>query len=187
MTRYSPSRQYLSAGVIAVFLAVLSGWVATDWTPAAIPAALLLLSAGIVLALAFQPVIEVNERSLIVGRRTIPWPEIRRVDRTGWMSPLVVHLTLTDRSRVLLIYPGELDSANRLLRQIRRCAREALIDGIPYRQFWGEALQAGVEPSLLPPPRYPLLRAEDEAEVERLYQRLKTVGHIDPKNSSDEK
>jgi hypothetical protein len=29
--------------------------------------------------------------------------------------------------------------------------------------------------------------AEDEAEVERLYQRLKTVGHLDQKNSSDEK
>jgi hypothetical protein len=28
---------------------------------------------------------------------------------------------------------------------------------------------------------------EDEAEVERLYQRLKTVGHLDQKNSADEK
>ena len=31
------------------------------------------------------------------------------------------------------------------------------------------------------------LRAEDEAEVERLYQRLKTVGNLDQKNSTDEK
>jgi hypothetical protein len=31
------------------------------------------------------------------------------------------------------------------------------------------------------------LRPEDEAEVEQLYQRLKTVGHIDPKNTTDEK
>jgi hypothetical protein len=35
-------------------------------------------------------------------------------------------------------------------------------------------------------PRYQLLRSDDEAEVERLFQRLKTVGHLDPK-ASDEK
>ena len=29
--------------------------------------------------------------------------------------------------------------------------------------------------------------APDEAEVERLYQRLKTVGNLDQKNSTDEK
>jgi hypothetical protein len=36
------------------------------------------------------------------------------------------------------------------------------------------------------PYRYPLLRPEDEAEVERLYQRLKTVGRLDSKSSTDE-
>jgi hypothetical protein len=112
------------------------------------------------------------------------WVEIRRVDRSGWVSPLVVHLSLEGGRRALLIYPGDLESANTLLRQLRRRSREALIDGVPYRQFWGEVVhnerraQAAV--------KYPLLRPEDEAEVERLYQRLKTVGHIDPRNSSDE-
>ena len=38
-----------------------------------------------------------------------------------------------------------------------------------------------------PAPRYRILRPEDEAEVERLYQRLKTVGNLDQKNSTDEK
>jgi len=36
------------------------------------------------------------------------------------------------------------------------------------------------------PYRYPLLLPEDEAEVERLYQRLKTVGRLDSKSSADE-
>jgi hypothetical protein len=31
-----------------------------------------------------------------------------------------------------------------------------------------------------------LLTPEDEADVERLYQRLRTVGRLDPKNSADE-
>jgi len=57
---------------------------------------------------------------------------------------------------------------------------------VPYRQYWGEMTPAGDrKPS--PPPRYRILLPEDEAEVERLYQRLKTVGNLDQKNSTDEK
>ena len=49
-------------------------------------------------------------------------------------------------------------------------------------------LAAGAERKPAPPPRYRILKPEDEAEVERLYQRLKTVGHLDrKKNSTDEK
>jgi hypothetical protein len=36
------------------------------------------------------------------------------------------------------------------------------------------------------PLRYPVLSSEDEEEVERLFQRLKSVGHLESK-SSDEK
>jgi hypothetical protein len=99
---------------------------------------------------------------------------------------LIVRITLFDNRRVLLVYPGDPDSANSLLRHLRRSAREALIDGIPYRQFWGEPVRGSSEARTLPSPQYRLLRPEDEAEVERLYQRLKTVRHLDPDNSTDE-
>jgi hypothetical protein len=70
---------------------------------------------------------------------------------------------------------------------LRRFSTDALIDGIPYRQYWGELLAPGAERrQIQPPPRYKVLRPEDEAEVERLYQRLKTVGNLDQKNSTDE-
>jgi hypothetical protein len=108
-------------------------------------------------------------------------------DRTGWISPLIVRITLFDDSRMVLVYPGDLDSCNSLLRHLRRLSRDALIDGIPYRQYWGEMLNQAGERKQAPPPRYRVLRPEDEAEVERLYQRLKTVGNLDQKNSSDEK
>jgi len=88
---------------------------------------------------------------------------------------------------VLLVYSGDLDCCNNLLRNLRRLSRDALIDGVPYRQYWGEALNPGPDRRQLPAPRYRLLRPEDEAEVEKLYQRLKTVGHFDQKNSTDEK
>ena len=97
-----------------------------------------------------------------------------------------MRLTLFDDSRLLVIYPGDLDSCNSLLRHLRRLSRDALIDGIPYRQYWGEVLAPG-DRRLAQGPRYRLLRPEDEAEVEWMYQRLKTVGHLDQKNSPDEK
>jgi hypothetical protein len=112
--------------------------------------------------------------------------DIRRIDRTGWNAPLIVRITLFDDSRLRLIYPGDLDSCNSLLRNLRRLSRDALIDGIPYRQYWGEVLSSGAERKAQSPNRYRILRPEDEAEVERLYQRLKTVGNLDQKNSADE-
>ena len=112
---------------------------------------------------------------------------IRRVDRTGWISPLAVYISLASDERLLLVYPGDLDSANALLRHLRRHARESLIDGIPWVEFWGEAAHPVPEKREDPSPRYQLLRAEDEAEVQRLYQVLKTVGHLDSRQPSDEK
>jgi hypothetical protein len=187
VSRYFPSRYYLSAGFIALGLAAFSTWCGLNWALAFIPAFLFILSAGVILFFALQPPIEIHETHVRIRRRNIAWNQIRRLDRTGWISPLVLHITLLDNERVTLIYPGDLDAANSLLRSLRRYAREALIDGIPYRQFWGDSLGAAPERRQLPSPKYPLLRPEDEAEVELMFQRLKTVGHIDPKKSGDEK
>jgi hypothetical protein len=167
-------------------MAGFSGWWATHWTPAVVPAVLFVFSSAVMLFLTFRPAVELREDSLHIGARIIRWPDIRRLDRTGWISPLVVHITLADSSRVLLFYPGDPDSSNSLLRGLRRASRDALIDGVPYRQFWNEPAAPAAEPAPLPSPKYQLLLPEDEADVERMFQRLKTVGHLDPKNSSDE-
>lgn len=185
MTCYSPSRHYLTAGLVAVGLAVFSGWVAWNWTPAYIAAVLFLITGSILIGLALLPAIEIYEHHLAVGKKVVPWNEILRLDRTSWISPLVVHLTLTGDRRMRILYPGDIDSGKSLLRHLRRCAKDALIDGIPYKQFWGELLPTSADRRQVPSPRYPLLRAEDEAEVERLFQRLKTVGHLDPKGSDE--
>jgi hypothetical protein len=187
MTRYLPARHYLSFGIIAIALAVFSGWLGLDWTPAFIPAALFFSSSILLLLMALRPPIEIHDGHLAVGKRIVPWMDIRRLDRTGWISPLIVRITLFDDTRLLLIFPGDLDSCNSLLRHLRRLSRDAMIDGVPYRQYWGEVLASGADRKQIPPPRYRLLRQEDEAEVERLYQRLKTVGNLDQKNSTDEK
>jgi hypothetical protein len=185
MTRYVPARHYLSFGLVALALAAFSGWLGLDWTPAFIPALLFLLSAFLLFLMALRPAIEIHEAYLAVGKREIPWMDIRRLDRTGWISPLIVRVTLFDDSRLTLIFPGDLDSCNSLLRHLRRLSRDALIDGIPYRQYWGEVLVPGTDRRQAPNPRYRILRPEDEAEVERLYQRLKTVGNLDQKNTDE--
>ena len=182
VARYVPSRRYLLLAAFALAGGLLSAWTALHWAPAWIAAGMFALTALAVLVIALRPPIEIHETHLAVGRMAIPWNEVRRIDQTGWNAPLAVHVTLADQSRLLLVHPGDLDSSTSLLRHLRRYSREALLDGIPYRQFWGETPAS----KQLPPPRYPLLRAEDEDEVERMFQRLKSVGHIDQR-SSDEK
>ncbi|HWQ52210.1 MAG TPA: hypothetical protein VN442_00910 [Bryobacteraceae bacterium] len=184
MTRYVPARHYVSFGCVALALAGFSGWLGMDWAPAFIPAVLFLLSSLLLFIMATRPPIEIHEGYLSVGKRVVPWMDIRRLDRTGWISPLIVGITLFDESRLTLVYPGDLDSCNSLLRHLRRLSRDAMIDGVPYRQFWGEVMPPG-DAQQAPAPRYRILRPEDEAEVERLYQRLKTVGNLDQKNTDE--
>ena len=186
MTRYSAAPHYLWLGIVSLALSAGTGWVA--WNGAAlafIASGLFALTAAVLFVTAFRPAIEVHEGYLAIGRRIVPWMDVRRLDRCGWATPLIARLTLFDDSRILLIYPGDVDSCNSLLRHLRRLSRDALIDGVPYRQFWGEVLTPGSKPASAP--RYRILLPEDEAEVERLYQRLKTVGNLDQKNSTDEK
>jgi len=189
MTRYLPAPHYIWSGISATVLAGLCGWMGWHRPLVLIPAVLFLLTAIFLLLLAFRPVIELHEGYVAIGRRIVPWMDIRRVDRGfNWVCPLVVRLTLFDDSRLVLVHSGDLDSCNSLLRNLRRLSRDALIDGKPYRQFWGEVLVPPAERKQPPPPpRYRILRPEDEAEVERLYQRLKTVGNLDQKNGADEK
>jgi hypothetical protein len=190
MTRYVPARYYLWFGLAAAALAGVIGWLGWNWMPIALAASgILALTAGLLLAMFFRPAVEVHEGYFSVGKRIVPWMDVRRLDilrldRAGWISPLVMRVTLFDDTRFTMIYPGEIDDCSGLLRSLRRLSRDALIDGIPYRQYWGEVLAAGGR-NPLPGLRYRILRPEDEAEVERLYQRLKSVGHLDQKNSDE--
>ena len=109
MTRYLPARQYLGFAISAVVLAALVTWFAfaLHVNLAYIPAGLFGLSAALLFALAFRPAVEIHEGYLSIGKRIVPWMDIRRLDRTGWISPLLIlRITLFDDSRLLLIYPG---------------------------------------------------------------------------------
>ena len=200
LARFTSSRVYVSLTLFAVGGAVFSAWNALRWTPSWIAAVLFALSALALAVVTIRPVIEIYETHLAIGPRIIPWRDVRRVDQTGWNTPLVVILTLHNSRRIHLIFSGDLDSSTSLLRHLRRFSREALLDGVPYREFWGElaAASRSNEPAKNSPPaptdndasaplRYPVLRSEDEEEVERLFQRLKSVGHLESKGSDEKK
>jgi hypothetical protein len=176
--RFAPSRKFLLLACAALVGAAVSAAVAWQSPLVWIAVGLFLATSIGLFLLCGQPVIEIHDTHLQVGRRAILWTDIRRVDQTNWKAPLAVHLVLAGDKRLLLIYPGKLEACEALVRYLRRYSREALLDGVSYRQFWGEPAVTERR-QLPPPPRYPLLRAEDEEEVERMFQRLKTVGHID--------
>lgn len=179
MIRFTPARTYLTAAAVAFGMAAFSGWCAVSWMLAAIPAVLFALSACFVLWLGLRPAIEVAETDLRVGGQTIAWDEIRRVDQTGWVSPMVAYLTMADGAKIRLLYPGETEQSNRLLRMIQQRATKSMINGVPHRQIFGDPPQEATREAL-PSPKYRLLTEEDEAEVERLYQKLRAAGRLDP-------
>lgn len=181
MVRFTPSRTYITACAVALGMAAFSAWCAWTWWPALIPTVLLVMSAGVVFWLATRPAIEVDGESLKIRDRVIPWDTIRRVDQTNWVSPMVLDLTTADRLQLRIVYPGDSAHSTQLLETIQKNARRALLNGIPHAQIYGEPIdQAPPVERTLPSPRYRLLNDEDEAEVERLYQKLKTAGRLDP-------
>jgi len=183
MTRYTPSRIYWIAGGAGYLLAAITAWLGLAWTPAFVAAVLFLGSSTLLALLSMRPPIEVRRDRLVIGDEMLAWDEIRAIERTGWDAPLIVRLHLADGSRKLLVFPGDPAACKQLLRQLQKFSRRAAA-GHAGRLFSGRSSsQPEVE---MPSARYPLLREEDEAEVERLYQRLKSVGHIDPKSPADE-
>src|SRR5262245_40524871 len=152
MTRYLPSKQFQYAGVTALVLAAFCGIFAWNWPVVWILTGLFLAVGGMMLAFGLMPPIEVHETHLAIGDRLMAWDEIRSLDRTGFISPLIMRVVLANNHRFLLVYPGGIESSNALLRHLRRMSREATIDGIPYRQFWGEGLPSSTDRRALPSP-----------------------------------
>jgi hypothetical protein len=177
--QFTPSRIYFLAAAAALGLAAFSGWYAQLWLPAAIPAVLFLATASLVIWLAARPTLRVTDTHLAIGRREIEWSLIRRIDQTGWIAPLLFYLSLADGTRIRVIYPGDTSASTAVLRAIQQRSPNSLINGIPQRQLFGApAPPRAAEP--LPPPPCRILSEEEEAEIERMFHKLRTAGRLDP-------
>ena len=184
MRVYRPASQYLPASLVAASLGAFSAWCGLQWPLAFVPAALFALSAGLLYYLGSRPPIQVADEGLRIGPRLIEWPDIDRIETTSWNAPLVLRLQLTDGPKLKLIYPGDVASADRLWREIRRKARASR----RRRPDPGGDGMAMIRPDLsaLRAPRSRLLRSEDEQAIEQLYRQLKSVGRFDASGGSDE-
>ena len=145
-----------------------------SWPPAFIPAGVFMGWSVILYYLSTRPVIEVRESGFRIGSEMFYWRHVGRLDSTLWNSPLMLHITLRNGRKVRLLYPGNMEPCRRLLRQMKRMARDAVIDGLPYREYWGETAPARVDHEKLTAPQPRVVRPEDEQEIERLFQQLKT-------------
>ena len=185
VSRYEAPRNYVWTGLAALAFTSFSAWVALAWPWAWVATALLFLSSGVAFALGVLPDVEIHEGHLRVNNHRIPWNQIARLDALA-AFPLVVRITFMNKRGMVLVYAGDGDARRSLLRNIRRYSREALIDGAPWRTFWNEQAPSTAGPRKIqnPPQRYPLLLANDEADVERMFQQLKSVGHLDPQNQN---
>ena len=185
VARFTSSPQYARGGFLALGLAGVCACLAWQWPFTIIATVMLLLSAVALLALAFRPAIEIHETHLRIGFREIPWETIHRVDRTGWVAPLGVHIQTASKERILLVHASDLESGTQLLRHLRKHSYLALLDGIPHNEVWRDTSAAKSPPLQLPAPKYKIVSDSDEAEVERMFQQLKSVGRIDTQAPDD--
>jgi len=183
LVRYSPAATYVSVGLGLACLGMVGLLFGRDHTAVMTPSVALILVASTLLAFALRSPIEIRDSHLQVGRRVVPWESISHVHPPHAVAPLALPLTLNSHQNYLLLYPGTRENGRKLLHQIRRHARFALIDGLPYRQYWDEDLEAFRERCLSTDQLWNVLSLEDEEEVERLFLKLRSEGTLHRRES----
>ena len=182
---FVPSRLYARVGWAALagmLVSVLCGFRAPL---AFIPGGLCGLTALVLFWLSARPPLRVADSQFNIGERAVAWREVRELNSTRFLSPLVLKVKLTNARKLLLIYPGEPERIEQLLFQLRKNSWLASFDGVAHRDYWTWLSLNGAKdesPVLEQPVR--MLSQEEEEEIERLYQKLKTVGRLDSRIES---
>ena len=185
---FQPSRLYARIGWAALAgsaICVLCGFRAPL---AFIPGFLCAITAAALFWLAARPAVRIGEAQFNIGDRAIAWREVREINSSRFVSPLILRIKLTNSRRKTLIYPGEPERIARLMFQLRKNSHLATFDGVAHRDYWTWTSLAGLggeNPTLDQPVR--MLSQEDEDEVERMYQKLKTVGRLDSRSTDPSK
>jgi CRISPR/Cas system endoribonuclease Cas6 (RAMP superfamily) len=132
-----------------------------------------------------RPPIYIGETQFNIGERAIAWQEVREINSTRFISPLVLRIKLTNSRRKLLVFPGEPERIDRLMRQLKKRSYMGSFDGVAYRDYWTWSSMAALHGETMGTMEQPvrMLSTEDEDEIERMYQKLKTAGDIDSCNT----
>ncbi len=186
---FVPSRLYSRVGWAAlagVLISVLCGFRAPL---AFIPGFLCAITAAALFWLSARPPIRIGDSQFNIGERAIAWREVQEINSSRFLSPLLLKIRLTNSRRLLLVYPGEPERIEQLLFQLRKNSHLASFDGVAYRDYWTWLSLNGAEKNQVSEQPVRMLSADEEEEIERMYQKLKTVGRFDSKiesNTSDE-
>jgi hypothetical protein len=190
---YRPSPMYARVAWAALAGSLLCLLCALRAPLAAVPASLCAITAIGLFWLATRPEIRLGDSQFNIGERAIAWREVRQIKTNRLIarlvvSPLVLELKLTNSRRKALIFPGERDQIARLVFQLRKNCFLASFDGIPWQDQVeverAEEMSRKRERKSYPSPPVHVLKPEDEEEIERMYQRLKSVGHIDSRGDA---
>ncbi len=185
---FQPSRLYARVGWAALAgsaICVLCGFRAPL---AFIPGFLCAITSAILFWVAARPPVRIGETQFNIGERAIAWREVREINSSRFVSPLILRIKLTNSRRKTLIYPGDPERIARLMFQLRKNSHLATFDGVAYRDYWTWTSLAGMgrdTPNLDQPVR--MLSPDEEDEIERMYQKLKTVGRLDSRSTDSSK
>lgn len=190
---YRPSRLYTRLAWAAVAGSAVCALCALRAPWAGIPSGLCAVTALGLFWLASRPEIRLGDSQFNIGERAIAWREVREINTSRIVSqlvasPLVLNLKLTNLRRKMLIFPGEPEQIARLMFQLRKNSFLASFDGVSFRAYWACSASDDAKPpeaaSVEPPVN--VVSADDEEEIERMYQKLKSVGRIDSKKSDED-
>lgn len=185
---YQPSRLYGRVAWAALAGSVVCVLCGLRAPLAFIPGFLCAATAAGLFWLAARPPIRIGETQFNIGERAIAWREVREINTSRMVSPLVLRIKLTNSRRKLLVFPGDPERIARLLYQLRKNSHLATFDGVAYRDYWTwSSLTASQNETRSTAEPVRMLSAEDEDEIERLYQKLKTVGHLDSRSTESSK
>ena len=183
---YLPSRLYARVGWAALAGSVVCVLCGLRAPLAYIPGLLCTVTSLVLFWLSFRPAIRVGNTQLNIGERTIAWREIREVNRSRFVSPLILKLKLTNSRYKMLVFPGDPERISKLMFQLRKHSTLATFDGVAYRDYWtwnNIKAQSGVETMEDDP--VAMLSRDDEEEIERMFQKLKSAGRLDSRTSKD--
>src|SRR5579884_3337420 len=133
---FVPSRLYSRIGWAALAGTAISGLCGFRAPLAFIPGFLCGITALVVFWLAARPPVRIADTQFNVGDRAIAWREVREVNSTRFLSPLVLKIRLTNARKLLLIYPGEPERIEQLVFQLRKRSEMATFDGVAHRDYW---------------------------------------------------
>ena len=183
---YLPSRLYAKGGWFGLGGAVICAACGIRAPFAFIPAFLCGVTSVLLFWLSARPRISVGETQFSLGERSVAWREVREINSTRLVSPLLLRVKLTNSRKCLIVFPGQPERISKLRYQLRRNATLATFDGVSYKDYWtwsSMGMLQGNDPAADQPVR--MISQDDEEEIERLYRQLKSVGRLDSHSDSD--